>query len=255
MTTLLQHLDDLILVFWENLGETISLLNEIVLSSSGETTVDKLVRVVNLGTKSQHLASLLGNSNSITSQHLDGKTENLSFSDGGGGILTRRIEHGQHAEQLPWSLTFLDGNTEGTETTTSKLGGLCLVHVSILFGALGQVQDGLWCTLGADESNTILLDDGSDTLGDRIERSELGGGPALGEDILGFWVSLQGKNGDLIDWIEGLDVVGGSESGDGHHPVDIDTIGDERLTNGELIGGKGTSLVRAEYIDTLGETC
>lgn len=35
MPTLLKHLDDLVLVLWEDFGETISLLNKVVLGSSG----------------------------------------------------------------------------------------------------------------------------------------------------------------------------------------------------------------------------
>jgi len=251
MSTLLQHLDDLVLVLWEDLSETISLLNKIVLSSTGETTVDETLRVVDLGTESQHLASFLGNSDGITSKHLNRETENLGFSDGGGGILTGRVEHGQHAEQLPFSITFLNGNTEGTETTTSELSGLGLVHIGVFLGAVGQIEDSLGGTLGASVTNTILDDNSSDTLGDRVERSEFLCLPALRKDLLGSWVTLESENGDFVNWVEGLDVVGRSESGDSHHPVDINAIGDEWLTDGELIGSERTGLVGAENIDTL----
>ena len=44
-------------------------------------------------------------------------------------------------------------------------------------------------------------------------------------------------------------MVGGN-GGDSHHPVDVDTFVDVRLTDGELVGGQSTSLVRAEDIDT-----
>ena len=250
MTTLLQHLHDLVLVLGENFSETVGLLNEIVLSGSGETTVDELVGVVNLGTKSKHLASFLSNSNGVTSKHLNGETENLSLSDGGSGILTRGIEHGQHAEKSPWLVAFLDGNTEGTETTASELGGLGLVHIGIFLGAFREVKNGLGGTLGADESDTILDNDSSDTLGDRVERSEFLSLPALAEDFLGSWVALEGKNCDLVDGIQRLDVVGRGESGDSHHPVDILALGDERLANGQLIGSERSSLIGAENVDT-----
>jgi hypothetical protein len=52
VTSLLQHFDDLVLVFGENLSETVGTLNKIVLSGTGQTTVDQPVRVVNLGTES-----------------------------------------------------------------------------------------------------------------------------------------------------------------------------------------------------------
>lgn len=251
MSTLLQHLDDLVLVFRENLSETISLLNEIVLGCAGETAVDEFVRVVDLSTESQHLASFLCDGNGITSQHLNGETKNLSFSDGGCGILTGRVEHGKHAEELPWSITFLDSNTERSETTSSELGSLGLVHIGIFLGAFSEVQNGLGGTLSTDKCNAILLDNSGDTLGDRIERSEFVGSPSLGKDVLGFWVSLQGEDGDFVNWIEGLNVVGGGESSNGHHPVDINTFSDERLADGQLIGCERTGLVGTENIDTL----
>ena len=152
---------------------------------------------------------------------------------------------------MPWSVTLLNSNTERTETTSSELGGLGLVHIGVFLGAFSEVENGLGGTLGADEGNTILLDDSSDTLGDRIERSELVGGPSLGEDVLGFWVSLEGEDGDFINRIEGLDVVGRSKSSNGHHPVDINAISDERFTDRQLVGSERTSLVGAENINTL----
>jgi hypothetical protein len=251
MSTLLQHFDDLVLVLRENFSETIGLLNEIVLSRSRETTVDETFRVINLGTEGKHLASFLSNSNSITSQHLDGKTENLSFSDSGSGIITRRIEHRKHSEELPVLVTLLDGNTQRTESTTSELSGLGLVHICDFLGAGGEVQDSLGRTLGTNEGNTILDNHSGNTFGDRVERSEFLRLPSEGEDVLCFWVTLEGQDGDFVDRIEGLDVVGGRESRDGHHPVDIDTFSDERLADGELIGCERTGLVGTENIDTL----
>ena len=250
MSTLLQHLHDLVFVLREDFSETIGLLNEIVLGCAGKTTVDELVRVVDLGTESKHLAGFLSNSNGVTSKHLDGETENLGFSDGRGGVLTGRVEHGQHSEQSPWLVAFLDSNTERTETTTSELGSLCLVHVGIFLGAFREVQNGLGCTLGAGEGNTILDNDSGDTLGDRVERSEFLGLPALTEDFLGSGVTLKSENCDLVDGIKRLDVVGRSESSDSHHPVDILAFSDEWLTDGKLVGGESTSLVRAEDVDT-----
>ena len=251
MATFLQHLDDLVLVLGENFSETIGLLNEIVLSRTRKTTVDETLRVVDLGTESKHLASLLGNSDGITSKHLDGKTKNLGLSDGGSGILTRGVEHRQHAEQLPFLVTFLDSDTKRTETTSSELGSLSLVHVGGLLGAVAEVQDSLGSALGTDVLDTILLALGGDTLGDRVEGSELVSLPASREHFLGSWVSLEGEDSNLVDGVKRLDIVGRSESRDGHHPVDIDTLGDIGVANAELVGSEGTSLIGAEDIDTL----
>ena len=250
VTTLLEHLHDLVLVLGEHLSETISLLNKVVLGGTSETTVDETLRVVNLGTESKHLASLLGNSDSVTSKHLDGETENLGLSDGVGGILTRGIEHGVHAQKLPRLTLLLDGDTERTETTTSELGSLLTVESGLLLGALGHVEDSLGGTLGANVADTVAGADSLDTLGDGVERSVLLGNPVTGENLTGLGVAAESKDSNLVNRVEVLDVVGRGNSGDGHHPVDINTLRDEGLTDGKLVSSEGTSLVGAEDVNT-----
>lgn len=71
MTTLLEHFDDLVLVLGEDLGETIGTLYQIMLCSTGKTTVDELSRVVDLCTQCQHFASFLSDSDSITTAMTD----------------------------------------------------------------------------------------------------------------------------------------------------------------------------------------
>ena len=250
VTTLLEHLDDLVLVLGEDLSETISLLDEIVLGSAGKTTVDKLGRVVNLGTESKHLASLLGNSDSVTSKHLDGNTELLGLDDGLGSVLTGRVEHRKHTEKDPGLVVLLVGDTERAETTASELGSLVSEEVGGSLVAFGQVEDSLGSTLGASVGVTTESADSSNTLGDGVEGGEFLGLPFVLEDLTSLGVTLEGKDGNLVDGVEGLDVVRRSESGDGHHPVDVLALGDERLTDGKLVGSESTGLVRAENINT-----
>jgi len=250
VTTLLEHFDDLVLVLGEDLSEAIGLLNEIVLGSTGETTVDELGRVVNLGTKSKHLASLLGNSDSVTGKHLDGNTELLGFNDGLGSVLTRRVEHGKHTEKDPGLVVLLVGNTERAETTAGELSSLVSEEVGGLLVAVGQVKNSLGGTLGASVGVTTESADSSNTLGDGVEGGEFLGLPLVLEDLTGFGVALEGEDGNLVDGVERLDVVGRSESGDSHHPVDVLALGDERLTDGKLVSSESTGLVRAENINT-----
>lgn len=250
MSTLLQHFYDLVLVLRENLSEPIGLLDEVVLSGTAETTVDQTFRVVDLGAERQHLAGLLGNSDGVTCQHLDRETEDLSFSDGGCGILTRGVEHGQHSQQLPVTVTFLDSNTERAETTASELGGLVLVHALVFLGAGAEVENGLGSTLGSDELLTISGDLGRDTLGYGVEGSVFLGLPVSSEDLLGFWVTLEGQDGNLVNGVERFDIVRRSESSDCHHPVDINAFGNEWLPNGKLVRSESTGLIGAENVNT-----
>lgn len=250
VTTLLEHFDDLVLVLGENLSETVSTLDEIVLSGTGKTAVDELGRVVNLCSESKHLAGLLGDGNSVTSQHLDGDTELLSLNDGLGGILTRGVEHGQKTEKDPVTVVLLVSNTKGTETAAGKLGSLLLVEVGGDLVTVGEVDNGLRGTLGADVLVTTHVADGGDTLGDGVEGSELLGPPAHVEDLTSLGVAADGQDGNLVDGVERLQVVGRSESGDSHHPVDVLALRDVGLTKRQLVGSEGTGLVRAENVDT-----
>lgn len=243
MATLLKHLDDLVLVLGENFGETVSALAKVVDSAAGHVAVKELVGVVNLGTHGKHAASLLGDSDGVTSKHLDRETESLSLGDGLGGILTGRVEEGKHAEHLPGAIGLLDGDSERSETTAGELGGLLFEETLLLLGAVADGEDGVGGTLAASVLDTLVVADRGDTLGDGVEGSELLGGPALRNDLLGLGVALEGEDGDLVDRVEGLDVVAGSESSDGHHPVNVNALHDERLADRKLVSGKSASLV------------
>jgi hypothetical protein len=183
-------------------------------------------------------------------QHLDGNTELLSLNDGLGSVLTGRVEHGHETEEDPVTVVLLVGDTERTETTASELSSLLLVQTGGLLVAVGKVDNGLGGTLGADVLVATHVADGSDTLGDGVEGCELLSLPAHVEDLTSLGVAADGEDGNLVDGVEGLEVVGRGESGNSHHPVDILALSDVRLTERELVGSEGTGLVRAENIDT-----
>lgn len=250
VTTLLKHLDDLVLVLGENLSETIGALAKIVDGSAGHVGVEELVGVVDLGAELEHAAGFDSDSVGVTSKHLDLKTESLGLENGLASVGTRGVEEGQHAEHLPGAILLLDGDGERTETTAGELSGLLLEESGLLLGAVGESENGLGGTLGAGVADSTVGGDGGDALGDGVEGSELLGLPAVGDELLGLRVALEGEDGDLVDGVESLDVVGRSESGDGHHPVDVNTLHDERLADGKLVGSEGTGLVRAENVDT-----
>lgn len=250
VTTLLEHLDDTVLVLGENLSETIGTLDEVVLDGTGKTTVDELLRVVDLGTESKHTASLLGDGDGITSQHLDGNTELGSLKNGLGGILTRGVEHGEETKENPVLIVLLVADTKRSETTAGKLTILLTVLGGELVVGVGKLENGLGGTLGADELVLAETALSGDTLGDGVEGSELLSDPALLKDLTSLGVALEGQDGDLVDGVQGLEVVGRSKGSDSHHPVDILTLADVGVTDGQLVGSESTGLVRAENVDT-----
>ncbi|KAK1241977.1 LOW QUALITY PROTEIN: hypothetical protein MKX07_007800 [Trichoderma sp. CBMAI-0711] len=250
VATLLQHLDDTVLVLGEDLGETIGTLDKVVLDAAGKTAVDELLGVVDLGAEGKHLARLLGDGDGVTSEHLDGDTELGSLEDGLGGILTRGVEHGQETEQNPLLIVLLVADTQRSETTASKLTILLAVDRGELLRGVGELEDGLGGTLGADELVLAEAALSSDSLGDGVEWSELLGDPALLKDLTSLGVALEGQDGDLVDGVESLEVVGRGKSGNSHHPVDVLALADEGVADGQLVGSESTGLVRAEDIDT-----
>lgn len=250
VTTLLEHLDDTVLVLGEDLGESVSALDKVVGDGAAKTTVDELLRVVDLGAEGKHLAGFLGNGNGVTSQHLDGNTELGSLKNGLGGILTRGVEHGQETKENPALVVLLVADTERSETTAGKLTILFTVDGSEFLDGVGKLENGLGGTLGADELVLAETALGSDTLGDGVKGSELVGDPALLKDLTSLGVALEGEDGDLVNGVEGLEVVGRSKSGNSHHPVDILALNNKWITDGELVGSESTGLVRAENVDT-----
>ena len=231
MATLLQHLDHLVLVLWEDFCETVGALDKVVLGRSGEATVDQLLRIVNLGAEGKHLAGLLSDGDGVTSKHFNRNTELLGFDDGLSGILTRGVEHGKHAQEDPWLTVLLVGDTKRAESTTSKFCSLVPEQIGRLFRALGEVKHSLWCTLGAGKAVTTKCAHCRNTLGHWIERSEFLGLPVILQDVTSLRISLEGEDSHLVDRIERLDVVRGGESGAGHHPVDILALSDIWLSD------------------------
>ena len=109
VAALLEHLDDLVLMFWEDLREAIRFFDEIVLRGAAEAAVDELVAVVDFGAEGEQLAGLLGDGYRVAGEHLYAEAEHLCFGDRSGCVFARGVEHREHAEELPWFVTFFDG--------------------------------------------------------------------------------------------------------------------------------------------------
>lgn len=178
-------------------------------------------------------------------------TESLSLNDGLASILTGRVKHGDHAKQLPVLIVPLNRNSEGTEPTASELLSLLVIQSLGLSRSVGQLHDSPGSTLRADKTVLSKPALASDTLRDGVEGGELVRDPALAKDLTCLGVALQGQDGDLVDWVQGLDVVRAGQGGDGHHPVDILTLGYVWLADAQFVGGQCACLVGAENINAL----
>ncbi|TLS28806.1 hypothetical protein PpBr36_01840 [Pyricularia pennisetigena] len=257
VTTLLQNLDDVVLVLGENLGETVGGLNEIVDLRAGHvtaTTKTQALSIVDVGTKTELARGLTSDADSITSKHLDGQTQVLGLIDSAGGIVAGRVRAGHDTKDLPGTLAPLAGDTERTESTGSKLRDLVLVVLVDGLGDLVVLLDGLEhkqrSTLDAGDDLTLgRLDNSGNLLGDGVEGVELKD-LVLGQGSLGAGVVLERLQESLVNGVHTLLLAGGSETGSKHEVFGLDTGDGVGLRERELVLGQSTSLVGAKNLDT-----
>jgi hypothetical protein len=257
VATLLENFDDIVLVLWEHLGETICSFDEIVDFGTGHftaTTETKTLGVVDVGTKTELAGGFTSNADGIASQHLDGETKGLGFVDGAVGVVTWRIRAGHDSENLPGGIATLASDTERAETTGSELGNLVLVGLInlgrdwVVF--LDSLQDEKRSALDADDALALRrLNDGLNLLGDGIKGVEVDD-LVLGEYSLSAWVELEGLEESLVNGINTLLLARGSQAGSKHEIIGLDTSDGEGLGERQLVLGEGTSLVGAENLDT-----
>lgn len=257
VATLLENLDDGVLVLGENLSETVSGLDEIVnLRARHVTTATKTktLSVVNVGTETELARSLTGNADGVTSKHLDGETKALGLVNSAGSIEARGVRARHDAENLPGTLTALAGNTKGTETTGSKLSDAVLVGLVDILGdgvvLLNGLENEKRGTLDADDALTLGgFNEGLDLLGNGVKGVEVDN-LVLGEDGLGAGVVLEGLEESLVNSINTLLLAGSSKTGSEHQVIGVDAGNSERLSEGKLVLGQGTGLVRAKNLNT-----
>jgi hypothetical protein len=244
-------------VLGEDLSETIGSLDEIVNLRTGHVTTatkTETLSVVDVGAETELTRSLTSDTDGITSQHLDGETESLGFVDSAGSVVTRGVRAGHDSENLPRAFATLAGNTEGTETTGSELSNLVLVGLVNLLGdgvvLLDSLENEKRGTLDTGDALTLgRLDNGGDLLGDGIEGVEVDD-LVLREDTLGTGVVLERLEESLVDGIHTLLLAGSGQAGSQHEVLGVNTGDSVGLGERELVLGEGSSLVRAENLDT-----
>jgi hypothetical protein len=241
----------------EDFGKTISSLDEIVDLRTGHvtaTTETETLSVVDIGTKTELARRLTGNTNGITSQHLDGKSEVLGFVDSAGSVVTGRVRAGHDAENLPSTLATLAGNTERTETTGSELSD------TVLVGLVDSVRDGVVLLNSLENEKRSALDTGDaltlgrldnslDLLGDGVKGVEVND-LVLGQNRLGAGVVLEGLEESLVNGINTLLLAGSGETGSKHEVIGINTLDSVGLRERQLVLGQGTGLVGAKNLNT-----
>lgn len=257
VAALLENLDDGVLVLRKDLGETISSLDEIIDLRTRHVTTPtetKTLSVVDVGAETELARSFTGNTDGVTSKHLDGETETLGLVDSAGSVVTRGIRAGHDSENFPSTLTALACNTERTETTGSKLGDAVLVSLVDLLGngvvLLDSLENEERCTLDTDDAFALRgLDNSLDLLGDGVKGVEVDN-LVLGEDRLGAWVELEGLEESLVNGIDTLLLARSSQAGSEHQVIGVNALDGEGFSERQLVLGQSTGLVRAENLDT-----
>lgn len=261
MSKTLQPLDNLVLVLGEDSSETVGvhdhLVEGAVLAARGGAILEH-TSGVHVVTETETTTSLFGDSELITSDHLDLDTEVHSIVDGLLGILTGRVEDGEQTDELETiAFTFvvvvvelLVSDGQSTETTSGVVLDIGFEPVLDLFGLVAAAK--LNNDTGHALGDTLELASGLLTVGDLrtlvdgvewLEVEELDTGAGAGNVTEGL--DDTEINGVLVLGTGGVggqkhDIVGGKWTV-GLHGGAID---------GELVGGEGTRLVRAEDGDT-----
>lgn len=257
----LDTLDNLVLVLGEDTSETVGIHDHLVevavLGTRGRSVLQHLggVHVV---TETETTTGFLCNSELVTSNHLDLDTEGEGIVDSLLGIFTGRIEDGKQADKLKaiaFSLKVVTvklfvGNGEGTETTSSVLLNISLETVLDFVGlvACAEFDDDTGHALGdtLELAGGVLAVGDLGTLVDGVEWLEI----EESDSSTGLGGITEGTDDTGIDGILvlGTRSVGGEEddilSGEGA------VCPDGVAVDGELVGGEGTGLVRAEDGDT-----
>ena len=250
----LETLDDLVLVFGEDTGETIGVQDHLVeggvLAAGGGTILQDLSGV-HVVAQTETTSSFLRNSELITSNHLDPDTESHGIVDRLLGIFTGRVEDGKETDELEAvalsiviiTLNFLESDSQGTETTHSEFFNVGLEPVLDIVGLVATAE--LDNDAGHALSDTLELAGGLLTVGalgtfvDRVEWLEV--------DDLDTGVGLGGvRDGTNDTGVDSILVFGtGSVGGQLDDIVDGEgTVSPDGGTiDGEFVGGEGTSLV------------
>ena len=260
VTETLEAFNDLVLVLGEDTSETIGIQDHLVergvLASGGRSILQNLSRI-HVVAQTETTSGFLGDSELVTGNHLDLDTESHSIVDSLLGIFTGRVEDGEETDKFETvalslviiTLNFLKSDSEGTKTTHSEFFNISLESVLDFLGLVAAAK---------------LNDNTGHTLGDTLE---LAGG-----------LLTVGNLGTLIDGVKWLEVenldasVGLGWLGDGTNDTRVNGIlvlgtgsvgsqlddifkGEGAVSpnggaiDGELVGGEGTGLVRAQDSD------
>ena len=174
VAVLLQHVDDMKLMFGEHLSEAVRILDGL-----GHRRgflglgVAEGVRVEDVRAHSQRLGHLAGDRQSVARHHLDLHAHLSRRRDGGLGVFPRRIEQRQDAEKPPFAVAIGARDAERTKAARGEVVD-SLVHGGLHRGRVRrQRQDDLRRALGHLECLSIrALDRGLGPLVHGIEWRE-----------------------------------------------------------------------------------
>lgn len=262
VTETLNTLDNLELVLGENTSKSVGVhdhLIEVSVLAAGDGTVLENLGGVHVVTETETSTSFLGDSELITSDHLDLDTEGHGIVDGLLGVGTGRVENGQETNKLETvtlrillrTQDILVGDSQGSETTEGELldiGLELVLHLRRLVSG-AQFDDDTSHTLGGtlDLASISVVSVGDlSSLVDGVEWLEV---KELNTLTSHGWVG-QGTDDTAVDGI----LVLGSGSVGSKETDALDVPGgvafDVLLVDGELVGGQCTGLVGTQDGDT-----
>ena len=113
VAALLQIIDDVELVFGEDLGEAVGVLDGLGYRRRLLLLfVTQAAGIKDVGAHPKFLGGFLGDGQSIAGHHFDLHAQVFGGRDGRLGVVARGIEQRQHAEELPFAIAFGTRHTQ-----------------------------------------------------------------------------------------------------------------------------------------------
>ena len=168
-----------IFVFGKHLGETLGSFH-----SRGRFRRDGLIRRrvfeeliggVNVGAQAQLAGDLRGNRGVVARDHLDADAVLVRLANRFGGILARRIEQRQQAQELPGAGPVQTRHAERAETFAGKFIDFCVHRLCQVLRRMAHIENHLRRAFGHFEGLAVrALDFCLGAFVDRIEGNKFG---------------------------------------------------------------------------------
>lgn len=111
--------------------------------------------MLNVPTHSQHFACLFGDRDRVSGQHFYTESQVLCICNCACGIVSWRIKHGEHSQEIPVFSFLLNCNAKRTKASACEFCGFLPKQSGDLSGRIDERNDRFWGPFGTSIANAI----------------------------------------------------------------------------------------------------